>query len=147
MALILVVEDDPTLQDAYKLLLVKEGYKVRTAGDGEEGLKLAEELKPDLILLDILMPNSSGIELLQKFDLKKHPETKVIVTSNMQSPNLISQAMELGASKYMTKATFSPKEVAAIVRETLSGEKAQFGTDLRPKDKAPGTGEDNTFEL
>lgn len=121
MAHILVVEDDPTLKLTYDILLKKEGHTVDRAEDGEQALKLADAKEPDLILLDLLMPNVGGLEFLKRYDLKnKHPKVKVIVFSNMSMPETIEEAMSLGATKYTLKATTSPKELAALVAQTLA---------------------------
>lgn len=65
------------------------------------------------------MPELGGIEFLRVFKPKEHPETKVIVFSNVSTKDAIDEAMKLGAVKYMTKATFSPKEMVSLVEETL----------------------------
>ncbi|HVE80943.1 MAG TPA: response regulator [Candidatus Dormibacteraeota bacterium] len=119
MARILIVEDDSILQSAYNTVLSMEGYQVDVASDGLEGLRVAKEKKPDLILLDMLMPNLGGLEFLKVFEAKNHPETKIIVFSNIVSPEDVRQAMDLGAVKYMTKANFTPKEMVATIKELL----------------------------
>lgn len=126
MAHILIIEDDAILQNAYHTVLSMEGFEVDAAPDGLEGLKLAQEKKPDLVLLDMLMPNMNGLQFLKLFEPLKHPETKVIVFSNIMAPEDVKQAMELGAVKYLTKATFTPKEMVSTIKEVLGG--AQHGT-------------------
>ncbi|HET7673701.1 MAG TPA: response regulator [Candidatus Saccharimonadales bacterium] len=119
---ILIVEDEKMLSDAYQAILKKEGYKVDAAYDGEEALKKAKDHEPDLILLDLRMPNMSGIEFLNKYKpLKKHPNVKIIVFSNLDTQKEINEAYELGAHKYMLKAWASPKELARFVENTLAG--------------------------
>lgn len=121
MAKILIVEDDPFLRNAYQNVLSKEGFEVLLASDGEEGLTMAESGDPDLIILDMLMPVMDGLEFLKRFDVKrKHPNTKIIVFSNMSIQEKINQALELGAINYKTKAFFSPKEMVSLIRETLT---------------------------
>lgn len=120
MAKILIIEDDTRLEQTYDFLFTQQGHTVLRAQDGEKGLELAYLEKPDLILLDMMMPLMSGLEFLQKYDIKnKHPNTKVIVFSNMQDENAMHEAIALGARKYEIKATFSPKELAALVEDTL----------------------------
>lgn len=119
MAKVLIVEDDAILQNAYHTVLTMEGYDVATAPDGLEGIRLAKENKPDLILLDMLMPNMNGLQFMKAFQPKEHPETKVIVFSNIMAPDDVQQAMALGAAKYLTKATFTPKEMVETIKEVL----------------------------
>src|SRR5688500_1694091 len=123
MTKVLIVEDDPFLQRAYTTVLTMEGYDVSFAPDGLEGLKKARELKPDLVLLDLLMPNMNGFEFMKQYNLKAHPETKVVVFSNIVTPEEIKKAMELGASKYLTKARFTPKDIVTTIKEVLAGGK------------------------
>lgn len=119
-AKILVVEDDPMLQKIYRTVLTKEGYRVDTASDGREGLQKAMADAPDLIVLDMLMPNMNGIEFLEAFDvLEKHPKTKVIAFSNTELPQWLDKAMELGVKKYVTKFSFSPRALVGLIRDLL----------------------------
>lgn len=118
--IILIVEDEKPLNEAYQAILKKEGYEVSPAYDGEEALDLAANKEPDLILLDLRMPHIGGIEFLKKYELqKKHPKVKVIVFSNLDTQTEIDEAYKLGAKKYMLKAWASPKELAKLVKETL----------------------------
>lgn len=117
---ILIVEDERELNEAYQMILKKEGYDVRAAYDGDEALDITSQDEPDLILLDLRMPKVSGIEFLKKYNLaKKHPEVKVIVFSNLDTQKEIDDAYALGADKYMLKAWASPKELARLVSEML----------------------------
>jgi len=117
---ILIIEDDAILQSAYDTVLTMEGYETKTAPDGVEGLGIAQEWDPNVILLDMLMPNLNGLEFLKAFDPKtKHPNTKIIVFSNMSVPSDVKDAMGLGASKYLTKSSFTPKEMVTIIKEVL----------------------------
>lgn len=120
---VLIIEDDTVLRDAYATALTLDGYHTTTARDGEEGLERAEKDKPDLILLDMLMPKLNGLEFLRRFDAPaKHPKTKIIVFSNMSVPSDVKDAMALGATKYLTKSSFTPKEIESIIQEVLAGE-------------------------
>ncbi|HUC87075.1 MAG TPA: response regulator [Candidatus Saccharimonadales bacterium] len=120
---VLLVEDDAVLRSAYETVLEMEGYRVKIAIDGLEALKLAQSEEFDVILLDMLMPNLGGLEFLQAFEAKtKHPATKIIVFSNMSVPSDVKDAMQLGATKYLTKSSFTPKEMESIITEILIGE-------------------------
>jgi two-component system, OmpR family, response regulator CpxR len=129
MAKILIVEDDAILQNAYHTVLTMEGFDVSMAPDGLEGLRLANEKKPDVVLLDMLMPNMNGLQFLKSFNPKQHPETKVIVFSNIVAPDDVKQAMELGAVKYLTKATFTPKEMVATIKEVIGKQEGTATSD------------------
>jgi DNA-binding response OmpR family regulator len=117
---ILIVEDEQALNDAYQIILRKEGFDVSVAYDGQEALKLADQKEPDLILLDLRMPRMGGIDFLKSYDLtNKHPNTKVIVFSNLDTQSEIDEAYSLGAHKYMLKAWASPKELVKMLNNML----------------------------
>jgi two-component system, OmpR family, response regulator VicR len=116
---ILIVEDEQPLNDAYKMILTKEGYDVRSVFDGEEALEIIDDFQPDLVLLDLRMPRVGGIEFLRRYDMAKHKDVKVIVFSNLDTQKEIDEAYSLGAQRYMLKAWASPKELVKLVRDTL----------------------------
>ena len=121
MAKVLVIEDDPTLRKVYVTVLTKEGFEVAEAGNGEEGLRLAEANEPDLILLDMMMPRMSGLDFLRAYDVKvRHPKVKVVAFSATEKVEFVTEAPKLGAAKYLTKFRFSPKAMVQMVRETLA---------------------------
>ena len=120
MTKILLIEDDPFIRGAYEKILIKESYEVLVAKDGKEGLRKAQANKPDLIILDMLMPEMDGMQFLESFDQKnKHPNIKVVVLSNMLIQDKVNRAMELGASAFKTKALFSPQELIELINKTL----------------------------
>lgn len=112
---ILVVEDEKDLRDVYTLILSHEGYQVEQAGDGLSGLKKFSSFLPELILLDIYMPLLDGKGFLQKLELAKHPNTKVLVCSNTSDDTVIADMLRLGADKVVTKADLNPKDMSALV--------------------------------
>lgn len=121
MAKILIVEDEKLLNEAYELVLKKEGYDVAAAFNGEEALELFAKHKPDLILLDLRMPKMDGVEFLKQLEAKgKHPELSVIVFSNYDEQKEIDEAFKHGATRYILKAWSSPKELVKVVHETLN---------------------------
>jgi len=121
MAKVLIVEDNQALRKIYVTLLAKEGYEVAFASDGREALAMATASPPDLILLDMMMPHLDGVGFLREFDLKgRHPDVKVIVFSNTEMPAKVKEARDLGALRYVTKYNFTPKDMVALVRETLA---------------------------
>ena len=123
MAKILIVEDEKLLNEAYELVLKKEGYDVKAAFNGAEALDIFEKHKPDLILLDLRMPKMDGVEFLKQLESKgKHPDLNVIVFSNYDEQKEIDEAFKHGATRYILKAWSSPKELVKVVHETLNPE-------------------------
>lgn len=122
MARVLVVEDDPFIRGVYDKALNKAGFEVEIAENGQDGLDKAKADEPDVILLDMLMPEMDGLEFLRQYELKeKHPGVKVIVFSNMSLPEKVDEAVALGAVNYKTKAMFTPNEMIQLIRDTLKG--------------------------
>lgn len=120
MANILLVEDYESLKTIYATTLTKEKHTVKTASNGEEGLGLAKQTDFDVILLDLLMPRSDGFEFLRDFQPKKHPQTSIIIISNIFTTKLMNQALELGARQYLLKSDITPQHLAKIVHDTLT---------------------------
>jgi CheY-like chemotaxis protein len=117
---ILVIEDDRILRKACETSLNKRGFTVLTASNGEEGFRQAEELKPDIILLDMRMPKLSGSETLSA--LKQNEKTRgipVVILSNSSSEGSIQKAETLGAVGYLVKASLSLRELGDRVAEFL----------------------------
>jgi two-component system response regulator VicR len=120
MAKVLIVEDERTLNEAYELVLKREGHDVYVAYNGEEALKAFKEHTPELVLLDLRMPKMDGVEFLKQLKLEKnHPDIKIIIFSNYDDQKEIDSAFEHGANRYILKAWSSPKELAKVVGETL----------------------------
>lgn len=121
MANILVIEDDKTLNEAYELILKKEGHTVHVAHNGLEGLEALKKLNPDIILLDLLMPQLDGIGFLKKYKTAyRSRPTKVVVLTNLDQDDEIGEALRLGAYKYIVKARTSPKQLAINVNHLVS---------------------------
>ncbi len=118
---ILVVEDEQTLNEVYQMILKKTKHRILAAYDGKEALEIARDEEPDLILLDLRMPDLDGLGFLREYDLKnKHPNVKVIIFSNYDMQKEIDEAYKLGAERYILKAWASPKELIQIVENTLA---------------------------
>ncbi len=120
--ILLIVEDDPLMARLYQKIFTFEGYKVELARNGIEGLEKVRTTKPNLILLDIMMPEMHGFEVLDK--LKADPETKkipVVVLTNLAGGQDVELALSKGAVRYIIKSEYEPKEVANIVKEILAG--------------------------
>lgn len=117
---ILIIEDDPLLIKMYKTKLMSEGFEVLTATDGQEGLDLALKHLPDAIILDVMMPKLSGLDMLKKLNQDKvGAQIPVVIISNLSQADEAQQAKELGAKEYLVKANFTPKEVIEKVKQYL----------------------------
>ncbi|OHA65223.1 MAG: hypothetical protein A3D64_02345 [Candidatus Wildermuthbacteria bacterium RIFCSPHIGHO2_02_FULL_49_9] len=120
MAKILIVEDDKFLRELVVQKLKEEGYEVSEAVDGEEGVKKIKEEKPDLVLLDIILPGMDGFEALKRIkEDAAISAVPVIILSNLGQQEDVDKAAQLGAVDYMIKAHFTPSEIVAKIRETL----------------------------
>jgi DNA-binding response OmpR family regulator len=120
MAKILIIEDQQVFQTIYQAIFGRKKVDILAAYDGKEGLKLARKHQPDIIVLDLMMPGIDGMQFLQNFKPKSHPETKVIVFSNVDLEDLKEAANRLGVYKYLVKAAFfTPKQLLATVDEAL----------------------------
>jgi putative two-component system response regulator len=110
---VLLVEDDQEFAEMYRLKLEADGYEVRIAGDGEEGLAMAVDDPPDLIFLDIRMPRLGGLEMLER--LRAEPTTEslpVVILSNYGEDELRKRGFDLGALEWLIKANVTPGEVS-----------------------------------
>src|SRR3989338_124185 len=120
MSKILFVEDEQALQKTLGDLLSGEGYNVISAFDGETGLKMVKSEKPDLVLLDLILPKMHGFDVLKQ--VKEDSETQdipLIVLTNLEGMGDVEKALELGATTYLVKANYSLDEVLAKVRKAL----------------------------
>jgi len=120
MAKILVVEDDTALRDIYSSRFLAEGYEVATASDGEEALSVAVKEKPDLIILDIMMPKISGFDTLDI--LRATPETKntkIILMSALSQKADIEKGKSLGADEYLVKSQVTLSEVVDKIKSVI----------------------------
>lgn len=117
---ILLIEDEEILLNILKKKLTEEKYDVTTATDGEEGLNAMRTSRPDLILLDILMPKKDGFEVME--EMRKDPELKdipVIIVSNSGQPVELDRAKAMGVKDCLIKTEFDPQEVVDKVRQQI----------------------------
>ncbi len=120
MTKIAIIEDDQAISQMYRFKFEAEGYTVETAGNGKLGLELAQSMKPDIILLDLMMPEMNGDEmltLLRKTDWGK--DIKVIILTNMGEQEIPATVKELGVSGVILKANMTPRQVAELVQKQL----------------------------
>jgi two-component system, OmpR family, alkaline phosphatase synthesis response regulator PhoP len=125
MSKVLVVEDDRFLTSAYRAKMVKSGYEVQMAGDGEEAITILQQFHPDIILLDLVMPRKDGFttlaEIKQQSNLKDIP---VIVASNLGQKEDIDKAMALGATDFIIKSDLSMDDLVTKIETIISKTKA-----------------------
>jgi CheY-like chemotaxis protein len=120
MDTILLVEDDQSLIDIYTITFTHENFTVEVAHDGEECLQKVKTVKPDLILLDIMMPKMNGIQALEKLKLDEATKNiPVLMLSNIAESSQEARAIELGAEQYLIKSQYLPMEIVNIVKDTL----------------------------
>lgn len=120
MRKILLIEDDSFLADIYLTKFKEAGFEIKIARDGENGIIKTKEEKPDLILLDIVLPRRDGLEVLR--DLKQEKSTKkipVVVFSNLGQKQDIEKALQRGAVDYIVKSQYTPAEVVSKVKKIL----------------------------
>lgn len=118
---VLVVEDEPDLREALKTVLTQEGFEVAVAENGEEGLARALETKPNLILLDVVMPKMDGLTVLKKLrEDEWGKKAKVIVMTALDDMEKVAEVVEAGASGYFVKSQTPLNVIVGKVRETLA---------------------------
>jgi DNA-binding response OmpR family regulator len=120
MKKILIVEDDQIVANIYRNKFTVEGYKVEVAFDGETGLQTLRSFQPDAIIMDLMLPKLTGVELMRK--IRAEPafqQTPVIVFSNTYLTNMVQEAWKAGATKCLSKANCSPRQVIEVIRSTL----------------------------
>lgn len=140
MKKIVVIEDEEVLRNLLQKKLTEEGYSVEVTENGEEGLKKVREVKPDLILLDIIMPKMGGFEVLE--EMRKDESISsipVIVVSNSGQPVEIDRARELGASDWLVKTEFDPQEVIdKVIAQIGKGEGGEASDSFEKKEEETG---------
>ncbi len=118
---ILLVEDDEFLAELYATKISLEGFTVSLASDGEKGIKLIKEKKPDLVLLDIVLPKMDGFEVLSKIKADKQTANiPVILLTNLSQKDEVKKGLEFGAVDYLIKAHFMPSEVIKKIKSVLN---------------------------
>ncbi|MDL2363257.1 MAG: response regulator [Patescibacteria group bacterium] len=118
---IAIIEDDQAISQMYRFKFEAEGYTVETAENGKLGLELTKTFKPDIILLDLMMPEMPGdamLEQLRKEDWGK--DLKVIILTNMGEQEVPARVRELGVSDVILKADMTPRQVAELVKKQLA---------------------------
>ena len=116
-----IIEDDIAIVQMYRTKFENEGYEVATAPDGATGLELIDQFDPDVILLDLMMPNMNGLDMLQRLrGLPNGKDAKVVVLTNMGDTETATRVYKMAANDYIVKAEMTPKQVADRVKVLLS---------------------------
>jgi len=126
---VLLVEDDATIADMYRVQLEFDGHRVTIAPSGDAGLQLIASGRPDIVLLDLLLPDRSGLEVMAKLKESHHHVPPIVILSNYGEPAMIERGMALGAVEYLVKSRVTPESVsrslAAWVERGRQGGKAK----------------------
>ena len=120
MAKIAIIEDDLAISQMYRIKFESEGYEVETAPNGKLGLVLVEQMRPDIVLLDIMMPEMNGDEVLKKIrSTEWGKKIKVIILTNMGEQEAPEDLKSLDISAFIVKAEMTPRQVAEKVKKHL----------------------------
>jgi len=117
---IAIIEDDMAISQMYRMKFEAEGFTVETAENGKLGLELAQDMKPDVILLDLMMPEMNGDEMLAKMrQTSWGKDIKVIILTNMGEQEAPANLRDLGVEAFIVKANMTPRQVAELVKQHL----------------------------
>lgn len=116
---VLIIDDDPFIVDMYVLKLKDEHFMIETAHDGTEGLKKIKEYKPDVVLLDVVMPVLDGFGVLEALQGDAGRTYKIILLTNLGQQQDVERGMRLGADDYLVKAHFTPSEIVEKIKTVL----------------------------
>jgi len=120
MIKIAIIEDDPTISQMYRMKFEADGFEVRLAANGHIGVKLVEEFRPDVILLDLQMPELNGVEALQQIRAHNWGKTiPVIILTNLGEEEAPNELRDLGVSNYIVKANLTPRQVVDQVKAAI----------------------------
>lgn len=120
MTKIAIIEDDPVINQMYRMKFEADGFDVQMADDGQRGVELVKNFQPDIILLDLQMPHMDGAEALTEIRAAEWgKDIPVLILTNLGEEEAPDTLKILGISSYIVKADFTPKQVVARVKETL----------------------------
>jgi DNA-binding response OmpR family regulator len=139
MKKILIIEDDRLVANIYRNKFAVEDFQVETATDGEAGLELVKSFKPDAVVLDLMLPNVTGVDVLKQIRAEAGlQQMPVIVLSNTFLSNMVQEAWKAGATKCLSKANCTPKHIIDVVRSVLqSGPAASVQVVSNPTTTSP----------
>jgi DNA-binding response OmpR family regulator len=122
MKKVLIIEDDQIVASIYRNRFIVEGYQVEVAFDGEAGLEMIRSFRPDAVILDLMLPKVSGVELMKQIRAEAEFEKlPLIAFSNTYLSNMVQEAWKAGATKCLSKANCTPRQVIDVVRGTIGG--------------------------
>jgi two-component system, OmpR family, response regulator ResD len=117
---ILLIDDDPFILDIYNLKFTEQGFLIHMAHNGKEGIEEIKSFKPDLVLLDIVMPTMDGFDVMRNLtELRRAQPFKILFLTNFGQKEDVERGMHLGADGYIIKAHFTPSEVVTKVKQML----------------------------
>src|SRR4026207_2128113 len=135
MKKILIIEDDPVVAHVYRSRFENEGFQVEVAVDGQAGYYRLYEMKPDALVLDLMLPKLNGIDLLKKIRaVREFEKLPVVVFTNAYVANMIHESISAGASGVYNKSTATPRQIIDVLNTLLSPEQAR--TDAAAKNAA-----------
>jgi DNA-binding response OmpR family regulator len=121
MKKIAIIEDDQAISQMYRMKFEAEGFQVETAGNGKLGLELAEKMRPDIILLDLMMPEMNGDEMLEHLSKTSWgKDIKVIILTNMGEQEAPDSVKQHAVRRFIVKAEMTPRQVAEMVKAELA---------------------------
>jgi DNA-binding response OmpR family regulator len=124
MAKIAIIEDETAIAEMYRFKLEQAGYEVRCSPNGKSGFEMVETFRPDLILLDLMMPEMGGAEMLAKLRATEWGTSiKVIILTNISEGSEPTELHTLGIASYVVKANYTPAQVAEIATKVLKAER------------------------
>jgi len=112
---VLMIEDDPSIAEMYRVQLEHDGYQVSVAATAEVALNALSEEAPDIVLLDLLLPDRSGFEMLASLNERFPNHPPVVILSNYGEPSMIDRGRSLGAVEYLVKSRVTPSEISAQI--------------------------------
>ena len=117
---VLIVEDEPLLQDVYRMMLASQGYRVTTASNGIQALSELKKHEPDVMLLDYFMPQMDGRTFMLNFDRDIYKDVAIIVLSNISDETALEEMLKLGADAYVLKSSVAPSELIELVQQAAA---------------------------
>lgn len=117
---VLIIEDDTMISSMYRTKLEQDGYEVSVANNGVEGIEQAQDFNPDLIMLDVIMPQLDGFSVLQDLREDKKIKVPIVMLTNLGTEEDVEKGQKMGASDYLVKASLTPSQVSEAVKKHLN---------------------------